>query len=252
MIALALLVFVYLLAEIGGAAMAVMSHHERQIRALMVLAVAPQATPKQLRKGAACALTLGYRQTAVALLRRAEFGENVALTAQVVGETAVVRITDQPAVAESPWPDEVGEVDWRAYLRSVYLAPAERFGIGAFGLTPRLLERLGLMTNVRRTADGWVGEWAGAMTEAAFARSLPAQVQAVTAISLLHQVEIGAILDAMVGKEIEGQTATVSGLLAVALRAGGAKGLESWLTHETDRGKFARTTEAYCRSNGIF
>jgi hypothetical protein len=55
----------------------------------------------------------------------------------------------------------------------------------------------------------------------------------------------------VVGTEIEGQTATLSGLLAVA-RCAGLGGLATWLNDVAERAKFGRTTQAYKRATGIF
>lgn len=55
----------------------------------------------------------------------------------------------------------------------------------------------------------------------------------------------------VIGTEIEQQTATLSGLLAVA-RCAGLGGLATWVADATERAKFGRTTQAYKRATGIF
>jgi hypothetical protein len=55
----------------------------------------------------------------------------------------------------------------------------------------------------------------------------------------------------VLGTEIEGQTATLSGLLAVA-RCAGLGGLATWVTDAKERVKFSFTTQAYRRCNGLF
>ena len=55
----------------------------------------------------------------------------------------------------------------------------------------------------------------------------------------------------IIGTEIEGQTATLSGLLAVA-RCAGLGGLATWVNDAGERSKFGRTTQAYKRATGLF
>jgi hypothetical protein len=65
-----------------------------------------------------------------------------------------------------------------------------------------------------------------------------------------HRGDILARHRAVLGTEIEGQPATLSGLLAVAHHAGPA--LSSWLTSPDDRRRFEKTTAAYHSATGVF
>lgn len=255
-----LIAFVFLLlAALGG------GHWKSEFlradtRPLVGLLQMRNPTPKQLRAGAVYALGIGYVQAARVLRERADFVDNVRRVAMLLGASERA-VQAQPCFNVpvrkfvSPWPDV--EVDaWAQYVRGSLL-PADDRGtrdwlIGIFGLSPRALERIGIMTGVKKEADRWSGEWTGTIPSEIFLKSVPAQVQALTAISHLHRAESGDTLDAMVGQEIEGVEATLSGLLAVALRAGGKAGLESWVNNEADRRKFKRTTAAYLKQNGVF
>jgi hypothetical protein len=243
-----LLIFVFLLFAAISSGQRQPTARQVDARPLVGLLRNPHPTAKQLRAGAVYALGIGYVQAAKVLRDRADFVENVRI---------VVRLIDTKVVSDisAPW-DDVTDVAWKQYVRASRLTDADRDGrdwlIGIFGLSPRLLERLGIMADVKRDGDRWAGRWTGIISSEWFAKSLPAQVQAFTAISRLHRDESRGILDGMVGKEIAGQVATLSGLLAVALRANGRAGLESWLNSEADRRKFKRTTAAYQKLNGIF
>ena len=54
-----------------------------------------------------------------------------------------------------------------------------------------------------------------------------------------------------IGKEVNGQEITLSGLCGVVSRAG-MRGAESWLKNEADRGKYPATTKAFLSTNGLF
>jgi len=218
-------------------------------------------TSKQLRAGATYALGIGYVQAARVLRDRADFVDNVRKVAMLLGTSEAI-VQTRPCFNvpvrnfESPWPDEIETAAWAKYVRGSRLPDEDRGSrdwlIGIFGLSPRALERIGIMADVKKDGDRWSGSWTGTVPSEFFLKSVPAQVQAFTAISDLHRAESRATIDDILGQEIEGVEATLSGLLAVALRAGGKAGLESWLNNESDRRKFKRTTAAYLKLNGIF
>ena len=238
-------IFLVLLALSGGS-----NKSRANTKPLVKLVGSRHVTPKQLRAGARYASLIGYSRAALALGERAEFLENVAKVVTLIGGE-----TGRRPKTASPWPDVDG-AQWRDYLKASVPDLSECEGrewlVGSFGLHPRLLQKLGLMADVVRDGGGWSGRWAGTLPRAAFVQSLPAQVQAMTAISSLHRDECGGTLERMSGQEFQGERASLSGLLAVARLAGGCHGLDSWCSNEADRGKFKATTAAYLRSNGIF
>ena len=67
--------------------------------------------------------------------------------------------------------------------------------------------------------------------------------------NLQHGIE--ARYAGVIGTEIEGTTATLSGLLAVA-RCAGLGGLATWVSDAAERSRFGRTTQAYKRATGLF
>ena len=67
----------------------------------------------------------------------------------------------------------------------------------------------------------------------------------------LHATVIGKKHAAVIGQKIEDQDATLSGLLAVAKKAG-LGGLASWVKSAKERSTFKDTTESYQQLNGIF
>jgi hypothetical protein len=244
--------FVFLLlAAIGGSRKS-SAFLRADVKPLVGLLNLRNPTSTQLRAGAVYALGIGYTQAARVLRERADFVDNVRKVAALLSADA----TDKSAISfKSPW-DDVADNLWMAYVKASRFTAEDRDGrdwlVGIFGLSPRALERLGIMAEVKRDGERWSGRWAGILPIENFLKSLPAQVQALSAISRLHRAESRDTIDGVIGQEIEGRSATLSGLLAVALRAGGAKGLDSWLNSEGDRRKFKRTTAAYLKLNGIF
>jgi len=244
-----LLAFVFLLFAAFGNDRRQAPARQVDARPLVGLLRMKHPTSKQLRAGAVYALGIGYVRAAKVLRDRADFVENVR---KVVGLLDAEKVSGEVV---APW-DDVRDDGWIRYVKSSRLPDEDREGrewlVGVFGFSPRALERIGLMTDVKREGDSWTGRWTGILDRSFFTKSLPAQVQAFTAIAKLQRAESDDILAATVGQEIEGQAATLSGLLAVALRANGKTGLESWVSNEADRRKFKRTTAAYQRMNGIF
>lgn len=255
-----LIAFVFLLLAALGGGRKQSQFLRADTRPLVGLLQMRNPTPKQLRAGAVYALGIGYTQAAQVLRERADFVDNVRKVAMLLGASEWA-VQTQPCFNvpvrgfESPWPDVEVEA-WAQYVRGSRLDADDRGSrdwlIGIFGLSPRALERIGIMADVKKDGDRWSGKWSGTIPSEIFLKSVPAQVQALTAISSLHRDESGDTLGVMVGQEIEGVEATLSGLLAVALRAGGKSGLESWVNNEADRRKFKRTTAAYLKQNGVF
>jgi len=128
------------------------------------------------------------------------------------------------------------------------VTPSNRLGI--FELSVRRLCDLGAMTRPRIVDNVWQGEWVQPKNLDSFKGDLMAQYSlfarsisdyAADPIVLLHK---GCI----VGSE----TMTLSGVLAVANRAG-MQGLASWVASPSEREKFSRnTTSFFQRANNLF
>jgi hypothetical protein len=155
---------------------------------------------------------------------------------------------------------EVSDLAWTRYVRAMAtgrphtITPDGRVGI--FGMELRRLEDIGLVRDVRRVErDGRTSfemEWAepslslerflhdGALQYKAFARSAADQ-----------RTELLTHYRAVVGRRVDGKTATLSGLLGVA-HEGGLGGLAVWLSGDADPTTQAQLSSVFGRTTGIF
>lgn len=164
-----------------------------------------------------------------------------------------------PSVVKSPF-HGVSDAQWRAYLKALgepghQRRVSGRLGLGAFLFGYPRLADLGLARNVRRVDNQgkqvWAGDFIPPLSLALFLDDPRVQLRVMAVSAQDHAPKIKALYGTYAGKEIEGQKATISGLLAVAHRAG-LKGLGSWLKNPGDRQKYPNTTAAYKAANGIF
>jgi hypothetical protein len=124
---------------------------------------------------------------------------------------------------------------------------------GVFHFSATRLRDLGIMTDVHKaSSEGgksiWVGTFIPPMTTEIFVNTMDIQLKALERSMFLY---LAKVPKGVIGREIEGRKATLSGLLAVAHRAGG-KGLLSWLSDPKDRTRYPNTSKAYAAANGIF
>jgi hypothetical protein len=147
-------------------------------------------------------------------------------------------------------------VSWTRFTTTMARHPkgyrSTRGRLGAFGLDGRRLADVGFMTNPKKTMVGsetgvWVGEWKKPLSEEIYLKSLPAQYASFKR----SMVKMAPKVQGFVGAKIDGKTATLSGLLGVGHLAG-ESGVQSWVKDAGVRKKFAKTTEAFHRTNGIF
>lgn len=145
---------------------------------------------------------------------------------------------------------------WLRFVRVSVVGPAgsrsPRGRLGLFGLTPRHLCDVGLMTSARKSSVGgeagvWTGEWRAPLTEEKFLASRPVQYRAFTASTR----KTLPAASPHVGKKVDGEVATLSGLLAVAHSAG-TRGVAGWVADPSVRAKFPATTRAFKKANQIF
>lgn len=220
------------------------------IRAVVAVR-AQRATPAQMRVAAVGAQASGHAGLGRALLAQAAYVENID------------RLTVDPAVRDVTYPsplDGVDDASWNTYVRRARLARvgthSEWNRFGAYQLNPRMLADIGLMVNARKGeyrghASLWLGDWAPGQSAEAFLASDVAQVEALADLVRLHARVIRVRHQGAIGTEIEGVPVSLSGLLAVAQRAG-LGGLSKWIADAEDRAGFPETTAAYKRLNGIF
>lgn len=131
------------------------------------------------------------------------------------------------------------------------------FAMGLFGFSARRLVDLKVMKNPRqgdyKGRKVWTGDWVPPMTINKFMADQAFQYKVFLASMKNYIVRIGADpkVKATIGTVIDGKRVTLSGLLAVAHKAGFA-GLKSWLANPKDRKKFVATTAAFNKCNGLF
>lgn len=214
---------------------------------------AHRASPALLRKAAARADWAGHASLAAALRDEAA----VLTTAQEFASEAAAQLEVEPL-----WPSPLPGVDdehWSRYVRRSRMArpsavsPDNRYG--CFTLSARELADAGWMVDARKeSVNGhlcWTGTWSPGHDELKFLRGVDEQHEALAALTRLHMRVVEGRHSDLVGQEIEGQPATLSGLLGVCRRAG-LGGLRGWATDAAQRAKFPETTAAYARLNGVF
>jgi len=147
-------------------------------------------------------------------------------------------------------------VSWTRFTTTMARHPknyrSPRGRLGTFGLDGRRLADVGFLQGSRKATVGnetgvWVGEWKKPLSETVYLASLPAQYAAFKR----SMVKMVPKVQGFVGAKIDGQTATLSGLLGVGHLAG-ESGVGSWVKDPAVRKKFAKTTEAFHLVNGIF
>lgn len=128
--------------------------------------------------------------------------------------------------------------------------------LGMFRLNPKRLEELGLMHAVKkgkwRGKDGvWQGTFTAPVTAPMFFNDPKLQYQTFVRDMREHARYAIGHYRSWIGKRVDGEKVTLSGLLGVAKIAGDV-GLGKWLGSAKDRKKFKLTTATFSRTNGIF
>jgi hypothetical protein len=145
---------------------------------------------------------------------------------------------------------------WSRFITIMAIAPKKtitpRGRMGAFGIDARRLTDVGFMEKPRKITVGsetgvWAGEWKKPLTTENFLASTPAQYEAFKRSMKLLAPKVGAF----VGADIDGEKASLSGLLGVGHLAGEA-GVASWVRDPEVRKKFKNTTNNFRRTNNIF
>jgi hypothetical protein len=149
----------------------------------------------------------------------------------------------------------VSDDAWLAFVKvhatQTKVTPTGRYG--RFELSVPRLTDLGVMRKSHYGNENgrslWAGEWNPPYTERRFLDDKFLQYR-LFAESCGQYADDETVLE-LVGKLVDGDSATLSGLLSVANRAG-VKGLSSWFTDAKERETFSKTTELFKRANGIF
>jgi len=153
----------------------------------------------------------------------------------------------------------VSDEAWTKYVKQSRThrrdAVSDNFRLGTYQLSARDLADAGFMVSAKKVdEDGrsvWVGEWVPGKSLEDFLASTEQQYEAFVALSKMHAEAIAKRHADVIGSTTESQGVTLSGLMAVARKAG-LGGLASWLKSAKERSTFRATTERYEKLNGIF
>jgi len=158
--------------------------------------------------------------------------------------------------AESPIA-AVPLTDWKRFAKSFINAEndvTDSFRYGIFEMSVRRLCDLGLMVKPHTTATRsgklvWLATWEAPWTLKTFLADHSAQYQTFCT-SMVDYSHAEGVRD-LVGRAVDTRIATLSGLLAVAHRAG-LQGLGTWFANGAEREAFSHTTALFQLVNGIF
>lgn len=145
---------------------------------------------------------------------------------------------------------------WERFVAIMVVGPRDARGprgrMGYFGLDARRLADVGFMRSARKATVGgepgtWTGEWVDPLSESSFLGSAPAQYEAFGR----SMRDLAGRVTPLVGRVLEDERASLSGLLGAAHLAGRA-GVAAWAADPEARKKFRATTARYHLANKIF
>ena len=145
---------------------------------------------------------------------------------------------------------------WTRFTRTMARHPRSYDGprgrMGAFGMDARRLADVGFCTSPKKVVVGhetgvWTAVWKKPLSKERYLKSLPAQYFGFRRSMQLMVPKVAGF----VGADVDGKRCTLSGLLGVGHQAGQA-GVASWVKDAGVRKKFAKTTETFNLTNGIF
>ena len=159
------------------------------------------------------------------------------------------------ATSRSPL-DDVTLGAWEAFVSRMAVAPKGHIGrrgkLGAFQMDARRLADVGAMKAARKGRRGeeegaWIGEWMKGLTEDSFLGSMPLQY----AVFVRSMRAMAPKVSKLVGTEVDGKVASLSGLLGVG-HVAGERGVGSFVSGPAVRERFPATVETFRRTNEIF
>lgn len=176
-----------------------------------------------------------------------QLGEELSKKAEVAPDKL-----EKSATLPSPIKD-VSDDAWTIFTRRMKTANPEdidsRGNVGMFAMTVRRLTDLGIFKDPKKVGGVWNADWQ--IPKAQLLSNPKLQYKLFEKSMVGHVGFIKGKLDKGVGLEIQGRNATMSGLLAVAHRAG-SEGLAKWVADPGQQEKFPGTTAVYLSMNGIF
>ena len=141
---------------------------------------------------------------------------------------------------------------WEEFVAQMAKAPKAEVGrkgkLGAFQIDARRLADVGAMSEAWKKSDGsWTGSWSPGLTESAFLGSMPLQY----AVFVRSMRAAAPKVSPLVGSKIDGNVASLSGLLGVS-HVAGERGVASFVSDADVRARFPATSDVFSRTNGIF
>jgi hypothetical protein len=155
----------------------------------------------------------------------------------------------------SPLPG-VPLLSWERFVTVMAVSPPARVTprrrMGMFGMDARRLADVGFMEEARKASVGgepgvWVARWREPLTTEKFLASTPAQYEAFRRSC----GRMAPRVQGLVGRVVDGQKCSLSGLLGVGHLAG-ESGVAGWVADPGVRKRFRATTAAFHRTNGVF
>ena len=155
-------------------------------------------------------------------------------------------------IAPSPI-DGISDEAWTKFVKRMGTGKVSDMsprGVGIFGMTIRRLVDLGALKDPRKENGVWTADFAvpketllsnSKLQYTLFSRSMQGYAKAIMSGDMAKAI----------GSNIEGQQASLSGLLGVASQAG-MLGLGKWIADDPPRKKFQTTITIYNHVNGIF
>ncbi len=237
-------------------ALASKKQEEPKTTAKGLLEAPSQPLPEFVRK----VLSQAGRATKDDLLRAAEQAENAGYTK--LADALKARASGARKLIHSPW-KEITSAAWTRFTRVMAhdnkptsINPKGFYGM--FQMSVRRLVDLGAMANPKsrtvtapdgKTIRVWEGTWV--IPRDKFLSDPQLQYQLFERSMELYRNILAEKYKQVLGLDIEGKPATLSGLLALAHTAG-SEGMHKWLTNKNIRRKFHWVTKAYHKANGIF
>jgi hypothetical protein len=182
------------------------------------------------------------------------------LAAELVKQARNAAVTGPKAIYPSPWPD-VDPAKWTLFVRAMRGSNQKEitpgYSLGLFGFGMRRLVDLGLASNPHKMDHGgkqvWDADWIPALQPGPEKFLDDAELQYKTFVKSmnLYASQIKAELPEAIGALLDGKPVTMSGLLALAHRAGWA-GMKAWSTDPKVRAEHKQSTAVFNKLNGVF
>lgn len=181
--------------------------------------------------------------------------------AQVLAKHArSAAVTSPTAAYKSPFPG-VKDLPWSIFVRALRGSNAKaitpNYYLGLFGFGMRRLVDLGLATNAHKVDHNgkqvWGADWIPSLAPGPekFLSDADLQYKTFARSMLAYARQIATAAPELVGSTLDGNTVTLSGLLAVCKQAG-FDGMKAWSASETTRAAHHTTTALFEKLNGIF